>query len=104
MYRYVGTAGGGGRLLRDAGEIADELTAMRRRLADILAKNREIEGRQAALAACHEGDPAGITALREITEELCEVQDEMLAISDECDVLRDELCEALYYARVARVF
>ena len=104
MYRYVGTAGGGGHLLRDAGEIAAELTALRAELADVLARRREIERRQAAFEAALRGDdPAGLATLEEITDELSEVRDEMMALSEACEVLRDELCETLYLAHGTRV-
>ena len=104
MYRYVGTAGGGGHLLRDAGDIAAELTALRGRLADALAHRREIEEKQAVLeGACRRGESAGVVALEELAEELWEVREDILAISEDCDVLREELCEALYLARGTRV-
>ena len=104
MYRYVGTAGGGGRLLRDAGEIADALSALRETLAGLLERKQEIEEKKAALKAAYtEEDPEEIPELEELTYLLDTVRDEILDVSEKCDVLRDELCETLYLTRRTRV-
>ena len=101
MYRYIGTAGGGGLLVRDVQTIADELSALREELFRLEVRKQEIEQERAALEGAQPSRamPPALGALCEALEEL---REEMLTLADRCDVLCEELCEALYLARRTR--
>ena len=92
-------------LLRDAREIAAELDAMREALRACEEQRREAEQQREALAArlSHMGGAVSVFALDELTERADGLREELLSLSDRCDELHEELCEALCYLRGTRV-